>query len=127
MVKLLDSQIQPILLYGAEVWGVYGSRAYIEKKYSCLHSRDFLGVDQKAPNDMVLGDTGRYPLGINCYIRALRYWLKIIRMNSNRLPRRAYNMLIKLEERDKNTWVTEIRLLLYTHDVGLYGKIRVSS
>ena len=27
-------------------------------------------------------------------------------------------MLIKLEERDKNTWVTEIRLLLYTHDVG---------
>ena len=67
---------------------------------------------------MVFGDTGRYSLEINCYIRALRYWLKIIRMNSNRLPRRAYNMLIKLDERDENTWATEIRLLLYTHGFG---------
>ena len=39
-------------------------------------------------------------------------------MNSNRLPRRAYNMLIKLDERDKNTWATEIGLLLYTHGFG---------
>ena len=40
---------------------------------------------------------------------------KMIRINSNRLPLRAYNMLIKVDERDKNTWATEIRLLLYTH------------
>ena len=39
-------------------------------------------------------------------------------MSRNRLPRRAYNMLIKLDERDKNTWATEIRLLLYTHGFG---------
>ena len=43
---------------------------------------------------------------------------KMIRINSNRLPLRAYNMLIKLDERDKNTWAIEIRLLLYTHGLG---------
>ena len=116
-VNLFDSQIKPILLYGAEAWGVYSSRAFIEKVQLFAFKR-FLGVDQRAPNNMVLGDKGRYPLEINCYIRASIYWLEIIRMNSNRLPRRAYNMLIKLDERDKNTWATEIRLLLYTHGFG---------
>ena len=74
-VKLLDSQIQPILLHGAEVWSVYGSRAYIEK-VQLFASKRFFGIDQRVPNDMVLGVTGRYPLEINCYTCALRYRLK---------------------------------------------------
>ena len=90
---------------------MYGSRAYIEKVLFSLFFialKRFLGVDQRTPG----------PARKHFYIRALRYLLKIIRINSNRLPRRAYNMLIKLDERDKNTWATEIRLLLYTHGFG---------
>ena len=57
-------------MYVAEVWGVYSSRAYIEKVQLFALKR-FPGVDQRAPNDMVLGETGRYPLEVNCYTRAL--------------------------------------------------------
>ena len=62
-VQLFDSHIQPILLYGAEVWAVYCSQAYIDTLQSFALKR-FLGVDQTAPNDMVVGDTGRYPLQV---------------------------------------------------------------
>ena len=57
---------------------MYSSWAYVEEVRLFALER-FLGIDQRAPNDMVLGDTGRYPPEINCYIRALRCWLKIIR------------------------------------------------
>ena len=53
----------------AEFWGVFGSRAY-RKKVQLFALKRFLGVDQRAPSDMVLGGTERYPLKINCYIRA---------------------------------------------------------
>ena len=97
-------------MYVAEVWGVYSSRAYIEKVQLFALKR-FLGIDQRVPNDMVLGDTGRYSLEINCYIRALRCWLKIIRWTVIV----CHTELIKLDEKDKNSWATKIRLLLYTH------------
>ena len=121
-VKLFDFQIQPILLYGAEVWGVYGSLAYVEKVQSFALKR-FLGVDQRALNDMVLFDTGRYPLEISCYICALRYCLKIIRVNSNCLQRNARHMPMKFYEQDKSTGATGIRLLLFAHGFGfVWGK-----
>ena len=79
---------------------MHGFQLPIEKVQRFALKR-FLGVDQRAPNDMVLGDRGRYPLEINCYMRALRYWLRIMSMNIDRLPRKAYNMLVKLDEKDK--------------------------
>ena len=45
------------------------------------------------PKNMIYADTARYPLYINAYVRAVRYWLKITRMNEKRLPYTAYLML----------------------------------
>ena len=50
---------------------MYSSRAYVEEVRLFALER-FLGIDQRAPNDMVLGDTRRHPLEVNCCIRALR-------------------------------------------------------
>ena len=72
VVNLLDSQIQPILLCGAEVWGVYGSQTYIDK-VQLYALKMLLGLDQRVPTDMVLGDTGGHPLEISCYIRVFIY------------------------------------------------------
>ena len=62
----------------------------------------FLGVGQMTPNNMIYGDTARYPLYINAYVSAVRYWLKITRMNEKRLPYKAYLMLLHLDEQGKN-------------------------
>ena len=72
----------------------------------------FLGVGQRTPNNMIYGDTGRYPLYINAYVRTIRYWIKITRMNVDRLPFKAYLMLLHLDKQGKNNWVTQVRLLL---------------
>ena len=82
-----------------------------KKKYVCI--KKVLGVGQMTPNNMIYGDTARYPLYINAYVCAVRYWLKITRMNQKRLPYKAYLMLLHLYEQEKNNWVTKIRTTLF--------------
>ena len=105
--KLFDSQIQPILQYGSEVWGLMAGEL-IEPAHLFAMKR-FLGVDRRTPNDLVYGEFARYPLYLNSYARCIKYWLKLVRMNETRLPYKAYNMLRVLDERGKKTWVTYVR------------------
>ena len=76
------------------------------------------------PNNIIYGDTARYSLYINAYVRAVRYWLKITRMNEKRLPYKAYLMLLHLDEHGKTNWVTKIRKTLLDLVLGTYGRTR---
>ena len=116
--KLFDSKVQPVLLYAAEIWGLQDDYCYqIENPHMFALNR-FLGVGQMTPNNMIYGDTARYPLYINAYVRAVRYWLKITRMNEKRLPYKAYLMLLHLDEHGKNNWVTKILSTLFRFGFG---------
>ena len=66
------------------------------------------------PNDLVCGETGRYPIYLNSYIRCTNYWLKIVRMEEHRLPYKAYKRSV-LYARGKKTWVSGIRETLYKY------------
>ena len=50
--KLLDAQMQPVVLYGAEIWEIEHSACIIER----LHSFAMLGVGIRSPNDLVNGE-----------------------------------------------------------------------
>ena len=92
--KLFDSKVQSVLLYAAEIWGLEDDYCYqTENTHHMFALKRFLGVGQMTPNNMIYGNTARYPLYINAYVRAVRYWLKITRMNEKRLPYKAYLML----------------------------------
>ena len=106
-MKLFDSKVQPILQYGAEVWGLMAGEL-IEPAHLFAMKR-FLCVDRRTPNDLVYGEYARYPVYINSYVRCIRYWLKLVTMSSERLPYKAYIMLRMLDERGKKTWVTYVR------------------
>ena len=62
----------------------------------------YLGVDRRTPSVLVYGEVGRFHIQINASVRYIRYWLKLTRMDEHRLPLRAYNMLLNLEQRGKN-------------------------
>ena len=61
-LKLFDVQVKPMLLYGSEVWGLCS-----HKPIEMVHTfalKKLLNVSPRTPNDMVYGETGRYPLYI---------------------------------------------------------------
>ena len=87
--KLFDSQIQPSLLYASEVWGLLVTDDHVENvhTYAC---KQFLHVSLRTPNNLVYGKLGRCPLVVNCCIRVIRYWFRLLKMNNSRLPYQVF-------------------------------------
>lgn len=112
-LKLFDAQVQPIVQYGAEIWG-FETGQEIEKLHLFALKR-FLQVDRRTPNDLVYGELGRYPIYLNSYIKCIKYWLKLVCMNENRLPAVAYKTLRDLDNKGKITWVAKIRQCLCSY------------
>ena len=113
--KLFDAQVQPILLYGAEVWGL-DSCSLIENVHLYFMKR-YLNVSSRTPNTVIYGELGRYPLYINARIRSVRYWLKLLRMSSTRYPRKVYKMLLN-RVYVKDNWVTKLKDTLLKYGFG---------
>ena len=100
-VKIFDAQVQPVVPYGAEIWGLESSSSVIDNVH-LFGLKRCLGVDRRTPNDLVCGEVGRFPIQINASVRCIRYWLKLTLMEEHRLPLRAYKMLLNLDQRGKN-------------------------
>ena len=77
-----------------------------------------LGVDMRTPNDLVYGETNKYPLYFNSAITCIPYSLKLTRMDVSRLPSKAYRMLLKLDARGNKNWVSNVRCKLYLYGFG---------
>ena len=61
---------------------------------------------------MVYGDLGRFHLFINSYTSSMKYWIRLLEMGNNRLPKTAYEMLLCLDRNGKDCWVSRIREIL---------------
>ena len=77
--KLFDCQIQPMLTYGSEVWGLMADLGVVERIHLFAIKKRLLKVSPRTPNLLVYGETGRYPLYICPYTRCIKYWLSIFK------------------------------------------------
>ena len=130
--KLFDCEVKPILLYASGIWGT--TNIHVIETAHLFVCKRLLNVSDKAPNNMIYGEMGRYPLFIDSTIRYLRYWLKITNMPLNRFPRQAYTMLRNdVETTIQNNqstglhnWTKGIKECLEAfgfHDVWLNGRV----
>ena len=58
------------------------------------------------------GKLGRYPLIVNCCIKVIRYWIRIVKIDHCRLPKQAYQILYS-----KN-WVKVVKNTLFSLGFG---------
>lgn len=91
-LKIFDSLVSPILLYGSEVLGI-GKNDNIEKVH-LQFMKKILGVRITTPNFLVYGELGRYPLYINIKIRMLCFWSRLL--VTNKLSSKIYKLLYSL-------------------------------
>ena len=112
--KIFECQVQPILLYASEVWGL--SKCNVIETVHLYSLKQFMNVHVKTPNVMIYGDTGRYPLSINATMRLAKFWLKVLRMDEDRLPKRVYKMLMKSIDCCDN-WAKKVRTMLRENDL----------
>jgi len=86
LLKLFDTMMVPILLYGAEVWAASGKftpdkwdKTAIEKQHTSL-LKQILGVNRSTQNIAIRAEFGRVPLLLNTHARVWNY-IKYLRKN----------------------------------------------
>ena len=116
--KIFDCKIQPFLLYSSEVWGVLVKDNNPTKSVHLFACKRFLNVAARPQNTMVYGELGRHLLQISCYIRAVKYWFRLLKRDSERLPNQADRVLTKLDSNGKYIWASSIRSVLQSLGFG---------
>ena len=115
--KLFDSQIEPMLTYAAEVWGL-GNVDQIEKVQTFAMKR-FLSVPLHSSNKLLYGETGRYPLFIRTAVKCIKYWIRLIRLPLSRLCRQTYDMLLIQHNQGRINWVSKVQQILNENSFGI--------
>ena len=67
-LKLFDVQMQPIAQYGSELWGLSKAALCCESVH-LFALKKFLCVDRRTPNDLIYGETDRYPMYIDSAVQ----------------------------------------------------------
>ena len=109
-LKLFDSMIEPILLYGSEIWG-YENLKTIEQIHLKFCKR-VLKVRNTTPNFMVLGELGRFPLEIKVKLRMVSFWTRLVQ-NDTKLSSILYQLMLSLQSKTKYTfkWIKHVETI----------------
>jgi hypothetical protein len=122
-LKLFDQLIKPVCLYGSAIWGTENLNATKYKKehgfelgfYSLpiekLHTsfcKYILGVSKKSTNSAVMGELGRFPLGLDVIAAILNFWSHATVDNNNPLLAEAITESVTLNSNGVNSWFSFI-------------------
>ena len=97
LLKIYDTMVVPILLYGAEVWAASSQftpdkwdKTEIEKQHTSL-LKQILGLNRSTPNIAISAEFGRLPLLLNAHARVWNY-LKYLRKKTDSCVKDSYKI-----------------------------------
>ena len=93
IIELFDCLLEPKLLYGCEIWG-NGSCKSLELYHTRFIKRT-IDVKSTTNTSMIYAETGRFPLAIDINVQIIKYWLKILIMESNSYVKLVYNEMLQ--------------------------------
>ena len=77
-----------------------------------------LGVGSNAPGPAVLGECGRYCVYVYCYVKCIKFWLKLTSLEDTCILKSCYSMLLNLCNLGRTNWASDIKCLLYKYGFG---------
>jgi hypothetical protein len=89
-LTLFDCLVEPILLYGSEVWG-FENTCSLEKNH-LQFCKKILQVRVTPPSYMIYGELGCYPLSIKIKLIMISFWNRLI-SNENKLSSKLYKLM----------------------------------
>ena len=117
-LKLFDEAIEPILLYGSEVWG-YEDIKIIEAVH-LKYCKYLLKLKKSTPSMMIYGETGRFPLSISLKCRIINFWARLIMAETTKISSIMYRIMFQLHVQNmyKSEWISFIEKILNEAGMG---------
>uniref|UniRef100_T1IIN5 Reverse transcriptase domain-containing protein n=1 Tax=Strigamia maritima TaxID=126957 RepID=T1IIN5_STRMM len=111
-IRLFQSLILPIVMYGVEVWGVRRWEAVegVHRKYMKMA----LGLNSNTPDYLWELELGRNDLECTALKRIFGYVLHVLNMDESRWPKVCFKEMIKVECHPKFTWWRDFEVAVNT-------------
>ncbi|UYV67316.1 hypothetical protein LAZ67_5000210, partial [Cordylochernes scorpioides] len=88
-IKLFDTIVRAVLMYAAPVWAT--EHKDLLDNIQDIFIRRFLNLPRYTPGYLIRLETGRISLSVTALKLTLKYWLRVLNMSSDRLPRICFN------------------------------------
>lgn len=104
--RMFDATVIATALYGCEVWGA--SYSSVLEPLLTVFLKKMLSLPSSTPGHYLRVETGMKSIGCRIFERTLAWWIKILEMPPNRLPRQCFDHLLALDPKREN-WVSKLR------------------
>ena len=112
-LKIFDTKILPILLYGSEIWGFHPAPD-VEKVYNKM-LRFVLKLFKNTSTIALRGELGRVSMRVYRHCKIIKYWFRLWKMDKNILVFKCYEFqLSKIHVNRYDFWAKNVMLLLQT-------------
>ena len=110
-IEIFEKTIEPILLYGAEIWGFENRSTQLIEKYYLKTLKQILGLRKSTPTYMIYGETGKYPLGVKIKMRMLNFTVKLVRGEGKKISEILLKSMLN-DRTNEYKWLSGIKRIL---------------
>ena len=83
-----------------------------------------LGVGSRTPIPAVIGECGMVGVHIDCKLKCLKYWIRLISQPQDNLLRACYNMLFLHCNAGRKNWASQVKNMLYEFGFGYIWELQ---
>ena len=117
---MFNTLIQPILLYGSEIWGVRRTGCAAIDKVFFSFMKHTLYVKQSTSNIVTIGECGQTPPSVVCHTNVMKYMHKIKDMNDHHIVKQVLRELSRLHELGFTTWCSRAWKLVQQYNIDIF-------
>ena len=116
--RIWETLVKPSVTYGGEIFELSNTDLQILESEQCHAAASMLGVSTKSSQLAVRSEVGWYSLKAQYDRMKLRYWRKLVMMDSSRLAKHMYEMdreEVKNGKSSNRSWCRNIRRILLSY------------
>ena len=114
---IYESMIEPILIYGSDIWGASaGCTLNVDKVYLWF-IRVILNIKATTPNIITMGESGIIPPRVKCHENVIIYFIRLNSMACGSVVKSVFKELKRLHTLGYSNWYTEVLLLAKYYEI----------
>ena len=118
-LKLFDSLVRPILMYGSDIWGTSKAGKNKIDTFFLRFLKSTLGVKKSTSTLMVYGETGKIPLSHIANGNVLAYRYRVGGFTAEKIVKKIFDELKRLDDLGFHTWFSHVKCIERIYPSGM--------